>query len=92
MGIAALNRAGIKPYRLRFYVLVGYNTTWEEDWHRFAVLRDLGCEPFAMCYEGSGYRLRAFSRYVNRFIYKKYAWEDYDRWGEAKEQQQVLGF
>lgn len=91
-GIADLNRAGIKPYRLRFYVLVGYNTTWEQDWHRFAVLRDLGVEPFIMCYQGSGPKLRAFARWVNRFIYKKYSWEENNRWSEAKENQQALGF
>jgi hypothetical protein len=91
-GIAALNKAGIKSYRLRFYVLCGYNSTWEEDWHRFAVLRDLGAEPFIMLYEGSGPKLRAFARYVNRLIYKKCAWEDYDRWNKAKENQEALVF
>lgn len=91
-GIAALNKAGIKPYRLRFYVMVGYNTTWEQDYHRFAVLRDLGAEPFIMCYEGSSPKLRAFARWVNRFIYKKYSWEENDRWGDVKEAQQTLNF
>lgn len=91
-GITALNTAGIKSYRLRFYVLVGYNTTWEQDWYRFTVLKELGAEPFIMCYEGSGRKLRAFSRYVNRLIYKKYAWSEYDRWNEGKEAQQALNF
>ncbi|MCG8400021.1 MAG: hypothetical protein MJA84_00320 [Firmicutes bacterium] len=91
-GVAALNKAGIKSYRLRFYVMVGYNTTWEQDWHRFAVLRDLGAEPFIMCYEGSNRKLRAFARWVNRFIYKRCRWEDNNRWGEDDERQQVLCF
>lgn len=30
---------------------------------------------------------RAFARWVNRFIYKKYSWEENDRWGEAQENQ-----
>lgn len=84
-GIAALNRAGIKSYRLRFYVMVGYNTTWEQDWYRFQVLKDLGAEPFIMCYEGASPKLRAFARWVNRFIYKKYSWEENDRWSEEDE-------
>lgn len=84
-GVAALGKAGIKPYRLRFYVLVGYNTTWEQDYHRFEVLRDLGVEQFIMCYEGSGPKLKAFARWVNRFIYKKYPWEENDRWSEEDE-------
>lgn len=84
-GIAALNKAGIKSYRLRFYVLCGYNTTWEQDWHRFEVLRDLGAEPFIMCYEGASKKLRVFAWWVNKFIYKKYPWEENDRWSEADE-------
>ncbi len=90
-GIAALNKAGIKSYSLRFYVLVGYNTTWEQDWHRFKVLDDLGAIPFIMCYERGTSKLRAFARYINRLIYKKYDWKDYDRWNEAKENQLALG-
>ncbi|MEM0138512.1 MAG: hypothetical protein QW100_02140 [Thermoplasmatales archaeon] len=87
-GVAALIRAGIKPYRLRFYMLCGYNTTWEQDWHRFAVLRELGVEPFVMLYQGAGHKLRAFSRWVNRNLYRSCAWEDYSRWGPGREGQQ----
>lgn len=91
-GILSLNKAGIKPYRLRFYILVGYGTTWEEDWHRFTVLRDLGVESFIMCYEGANKKLKSFATYVNKFIYKKNSWEDYRRWGEGRENQQSLLF
>ena len=93
-GIAALNKAGIKSYRLRFYVMVGYNTTWEQDYHRFTVLRDLGAEPFIMLYEGSGRKLRDFARYVNRFIYKSCSWSEYDSKGrrESVGGQQALNF
>lgn len=45
-----------------------------------------------MCYEGAGPKLKAFQRYVIRMIYKKYSWEEYDRWNEGKEAQQALGF
>lgn len=91
-GIKALGKAGIKPYRLMFYILVGYNTTWEQDWHRFAVLRDLGVDPFIMCYEGSSPKLRAFARWVDRMIYKSSSWEDYRGWSKTRENQQALGF
>jgi len=87
-GVATLIRAGINPYRLRFYMLCGYNTTWEQDWLRFAVLRDLGVEPFVMLYQGAGPKLRAFSRWVNRNLYRSCAWEDYSRWGPGREGQQ----
>jgi radical SAM superfamily enzyme YgiQ (UPF0313 family) len=32
--------AGIKPYQMQFYVLIGYNTTPEEDMHRVMMLKD----------------------------------------------------
>lgn len=91
-GIETLGKAGIKPYRLRFYVLVGYDTTWEQDYHRFKVLRDLGAEPFIMCYEGAGPKLKAFARWVDRMIYKSSSWEEYRGWSKARENQQALGF
>lgn len=91
-GIKALGGAGIKPYRLVFYILTGYDTTWDQDWHRFEVLRNLVCEPYIMCFEGADPKLKAFQRYVIRKIYRNTPWEDYQRWGEAREAQQSLGF
>ena len=44
----------IDTYNLRhyyfFYVLVGYNTTFEQDIHRCNVLKELGCRPYVMRY------------------------------------------
>lgn len=34
-----------------FYVLVGYNTSFDQDLHRLNVLRELGCRPYVMRYE-----------------------------------------
>ena len=70
--------------RLTFYMLVGYNTTWEQDWYRFSVLRDLGVRPFVMLYEGSGLKLRAFARWVNRMVYKVCDFKDYKRYSEVQ--------
>lgn len=92
-GIKALVKAGFKAYNLRFYVLVGYNTTWEQDWHRFNVLQELGCKPFIMCYEGSGPKLKSFARWVNRFYYKSCSFEDFkDGYKGQEDLQQALGF
>lgn len=91
-GIASLNRAGIKSYRLRFYVLVGYNTTWEQDWHRFSILRDLRAEPFIMCYEGAGPKQKAFAHWVNRFYYKSCSFDDFKDGRKGQEYQQALVF
>ena len=91
-GIKALKEAGIGTYRLQFYILVGYNTTWEQDYHRYTVLRELGAEPYIMCYEGSSPKLKAFARFCIRKLYRNCTWKEYDRWGEVKEAQQTLEF
>lgn len=83
-GIDYLSNAGIKKWRIRFYVLVGYNTTWEQDWHRFRILRDLGVEPFIMCYQGSSPKLRAFAGWVNKRIYHVCSWDEYHRWNRIE--------
>ncbi|MHB1419316.1 MAG: radical SAM protein [Bacillota bacterium] len=78
--IKELGKAGIKPWRLMFYVLTGYNTTFEEDWYRVQTLTGLGCKVFVMVYEGLEGVDRVkkqFARYVNTFTYKKVRWEDY---------------
>lgn len=80
------------PDRLTFYMMVGYNTTWDQDWYRFKVLTSLRTHPFVMLYKGASEKLKHFARWVNKRIYKVSSWEDYRRWGEAKENQQALGF
>ncbi|PWK10184.1 radical SAM protein [Tumebacillus permanentifrigoris] len=46
--IARLKAHGIPPHHLTFYMLIGFDTTLEEDMHRFRTLRELGCEVYAM--------------------------------------------
>lgn len=49
-GIELLDKAGIKPYRLMFYVLVNFNSTIEEDLKRINILQEYGADPFIMVY------------------------------------------
>lgn len=42
---------GIKPSHLHFYLLIGYNTTEEEDLQRVDILRELGCNIAPMVYK-----------------------------------------
>lgn len=86
-GVKTLALAGIKPYRLAFFVLVGYDTSFEEDMHRFRVLTALGVDPFIMVYNQTGDpRLRHFARWVNRRLYKSCDWESYNQWGKTRDQ------
>ncbi len=71
--------AGIKPYTIMSYVLVGYNTTHEQDLYRFTKLRELGIDPFIMVYNNrkDDPWIRDFARWVNKRIYKACSFEDY---------------
>lgn len=84
-GIQTLNEAGIKPYRLMFFVLCGFDSTFEQDFYRFRRLREWGCDPFIMLYEGADKKLRHFARWVNKRIYKVCDWKDYDRYTEHEQ-------
>ena len=77
-GIKTCIEAGIKPYQMGFYVLIGYHSTPEEDLHRVEVLRDYGCEPFVMPYSKDNPYQSRFARWVNhKAIFKTVAWKDY---------------
>lgn len=77
-GIDYLNAAGIKRRNLVFFVLVGYNTTFEQDYYRFAVLKSLGIDPFIMIYDNKGTDLnRHFARFINKRLYRTRTFAEY---------------
>ena len=77
-GIERCVEAGIKPSEMAFYVLIGYHSTEAEDLHRVTVLRNYGCDPFAMPYDRSFKYQRDFARWVNhKAIFKSVLWTDY---------------
>lgn len=68
----------IKPYKLMCYVLIGFNSTEQQDLYRVETLRSLGIDSFAMPYNKSDLYQRTFARWVNhKAIHKKVKWEDY---------------
>jgi len=70
--------AGIKPYKMQFYVLIGYDSTPEEDLHRVETLRKLGANPFAMAYDRTVQYQKDFQRWVNhKAIFKTVKFKDY---------------
>ena len=78
-GIEKLKAAGIKPWRLMFYVLIGFNTTREYDLHRVMTLHNLGANPFVMPFDKSDRYQRDFARWCNnKIIFKSTSWQDYD--------------
>lgn len=83
-GIKTLSRY-IKPYRHMCFMLVGFNTTFEEDIYRFKKLREFKVDPYVMIYnQKKDTRLKHFARWVNGRIYKSCKWEEYEPWVKAQ--------
>ena len=77
-GFKRVTDAGIKPYQMQFYVLIGFDTTPEEDLHRVMMLKDWGCDPYAMPYYKSDPYQKKFVRWVNRrAVFHSCTWEEY---------------
>lgn len=77
-GIARVRAAGIKAWQMAFFILIGFDTTPEQDYYRVMKIRDLGCDPYAMPYNKKDPYQKAFTRWVNhRAIFKSVAWADY---------------
>jgi len=72
--------AGIRPWQMQFYVLVGFDTSEEEDHHRVMTLKRLGADPYVMPFNKKDKRQMRFARWVNhRAIFKTVEWKDYGR-------------
>jgi hypothetical protein len=79
-GIRTLSKF-IKPYRHMCFMLVGFNTTFEEDFYRFRKLEEMGIRPYVMVYNDKvDIKLKHFERWVNSRICKACKWEEYLPW------------
>lgn len=69
----------IPAYRIMVYILIGYNTTKEEDLYRVELLRSLKVSPFVMPYNKFDSYQKRFARWVNhKAIFKSVKWENYN--------------
>jgi len=71
----------IKPYRIMIYILIGFNSIFEEDYERFKLVRDFGFDPYIMPYNKTS-KIQSkkeidFARWVNRRLYKVCEFKDY---------------
>ncbi len=64
-GIQTCLDVGMLPYQMAFYVLIGYDTTHEENLYRVEFLKDLGCDPFAMPINKHDPYQKKFVRWTN---------------------------
>lgn len=68
----------INPRKLMVYVLVGFNSSEEEDLYRVEYLRSIKIDPFVMPYNKEDKYQRRFARWVNhKAIFKTVKWEEY---------------
>jgi len=77
-GIDMLVKNGVAKHKLMFYVLIGFNSTPEQDLYRVETLRGLGIDPFVMPYNKKDKYQRRFARWVNmKAVFKTVPWEKY---------------
>ncbi len=81
-GLQHLVDAGVRPYQIMVYILVGYwpGETHDDREHRRRRLREFGAVPYPMPYERTR-ELVAFQRWVLGAYDKKIPWEQW--WDEA---------
>ncbi|MEM0202116.1 MAG: hypothetical protein QXR73_02975 [Candidatus Micrarchaeaceae archaeon] len=81
-GIKHLMDAGFRPAQMTCYVLVGYNTTFDQDIHRVNTLRELGVLSYVMPYNNrkDSQDINDLRRWANkRQLYKSMPFEKYNR-------------
>lgn len=77
-GIQRCIDAGIPATKMQFFILIGWNTTPEQDMDRVMTLANLGCMPYVMPFNKFDAYQKKFARWVNhRAIFKTVKWEDY---------------
>jgi len=87
-GLELIIGAGIKPRNITVYVLIGFDTTFEEDLYRIQKLREIKDEQgpikaYVMNYnnELKSRKYKNFMRWVNNpWIFKSCNWEEYKKW------------
>ncbi len=76
-GIRVLTRH-MSLRRVMFYVLIGFNTTEDEDLYRVETLRQLRVDSFVMPFDRSDPYEQAFARWVNhKAVFNSVSWESY---------------
>lgn len=81
----------VKAWQHMCFMLVGFNTTFEEDMYRFRKLCELGIRPYIMVYNSKpDKRLHCFAGWVNGRYHTACSWEDYEPWVKAQGQVSIF--
>ncbi len=101
--VRMLNEYGIPSYQLTFYMLIGFDTTLEEDMLRFNMLNDLGCNVYAMMFRDlngkigvdgkgnpQGVWVKPLRDWINGHAFRNVNFENFDRYTNALKKQDQL--
>jgi hypothetical protein len=77
----------VKLWRHMCFMLIGYNTTFDEDMYRFRRLNEMGVRPYVMPYNLTypSEKHRHFARWVNGRYHTACSFEEYEPWVKARE-------
>ena len=79
-GLDRLRQADFPMSAVMVYVLIGFDSTPEQDLYRVEALRGLGVDPFVMPFVKSDPYQHKFARWVNRMaVFNKCNWQDYQK-------------
>ena len=77
----------VRPYQHMCYMLVGFNTGFDEDIYRFRKLVEMKIKPYVMIYnEKQDVRLKHFARWVNAHIHTQCSFDEYTPWLKAQKE------
>jgi hypothetical protein len=81
-GLEIAKKWKLLSHNTHVYILVGYDTTEEEDIYRVQKVVDFGADPFIMVYDRNNRRLREFKRMCSLYYYRSFnsieaAWNTY---------------
>ncbi len=93
-GLELVIKAGIRPRNITVYILIGFDTTFEEDLYRINILRNIkddrgSIKPYVMNYNNTpeSRKYKDFIRWVNNpWIFRSCEWEEYKKQHEKKTQ------
>lgn len=90
-GIKLLSRF-IKKWKHMCFMLVGFNTTFEEDMYRFRRLIEIGVKPYVMVYnQKPDVRLKYFAGWVNSRKHTVCSFDEFTPWKKARASALAMG-
>jgi len=76
----------VRPSKVMCYVLIGYNSTEQQDLYRIRTLQKLKITPYVMCINRREPYQKRFQKWVNGFAYRNVKWEDFKSSGRKNKE------